>query len=1095
MLRYTLLISLFLSTAGAQTKLLRQPTYHHGTIAFSYQGDLWSASEDGTGVKRLTTHRSREIEPHFSPDGKRIAFASNRMGSYDVFVMLAGGGEATQLTFHSASDSVVGWSADGKGILFTSARGDGVFPTVANLYEVPADGGMEKLVPTDWGSYGSYSPDGKLLAFTRHPANWTRKHYRGSYATDVWVMDVAAKTYKPLADPVYHGNMMFPQFGAKGEVFFVADRMPNEKEIKAGSPEVMKSTYNIWKISGGKWEQVTRHTSGTLTAPSISSDGKVLVYEENHGLWKLDTATGKTAEIRIQIVTDAKDNEMEWKMLSSTAESYSLSPSGKRAAIAAAGEIFTVATDRGEPQRVTESQRRETSPTWSPNGKWIAYFSDQSGRGEIWISDELGRNRKKLTDQDTEKLSLSWANDSKSLLFAANDNKLYQLNIETGQASVVAQSESRAISNARFSPDDKWISYVRISRDARPHVYVKPIAGGEEKLIGVDDLFSARDARWTADGKKLILAAGVFQQGMASLGRRSSVQLYSVTLGKEDKNPLSRGVDTEEEAVAQTPAGANARGGQQVLKPDISIDWEGLPKRIRQITRLGDSVGGFAIAPDSRTIAFHSQSIGTQDERPVEGLWTIQESGERLTQVARPLAVSGDENGPTPPGRGGAGGFGGGLSSPQWARDGRTLYFQERDGIYSVPVAAVGADGERSAGAGISGLPTRKRVSFNLRVEVDKEALRAQVFDEGWSVMKNRFYDQKMHGVNWAQVKDTYASLLPHVGDTEELQMVMMEMIGELNASHTGVSGGTQADRSIPQTRSPGFELEADASGYYRVVHVFRKGPADKDFLKIKKGDFVLAMNSKELKQPESYWAAFTRSTNNRWEFLVNDKPTQEGAWKVDIEPIAAVALGNLKYEKWVDDRRAIVERASNGEMGYLHIRAMDAPSLRKFELDLAENRFKNGLVIDQRFNGGGGIDQELLQILAQRMYQKTQSRGGLIEERPQRAYFGPMVVLQNERSASDAEMFPDGFRALGLGKLIGVPTYGAVIGTGAFGLMDGASIRTPGAGVYTATGQNMENYGVPPDVYVDNTPDGFKRGVDAQVEKAVEVLRTERRK
>ena len=654
MLRLTLLISLFLSTAEAQTKLLRQPTYYQGTVAFSFHGDLWSAREDGTEVKRLTAHRSREIEPHFSPDGRQIAFASNRMGSYDVFVMPAGGGEAKQLTFHSASDSVVGWSADGKKILFTSARGDGVFPTVANLYEVAVEGGMEKLVPTDWGSFGSYSSDGKLLAFTRHPANWTRKHYRGSYASDVWVMDVAAKTYQALADPAYHGNMMFPQFGAKGEVFFVADRLPNEKEIKPGSPEVMKSIYNIWKISGGKWEQVTRHTSGTLTALSISSDGKVIVYEENHGLWKLDTATGKTAEIRIPIVTDAKDNEMEWKMLSSTAESYSLSPSGKRAAIATAGEIFTVATDRGESQRVTDSQRRETSPAWSPDGKWIAYISDQSGRGEIWISDELGRNRKKLTDQDTEKLSLSWANDSKSLLYAANDNKLYQLNLETSQATVVAQSESRAISNARFSPDDKWISYVRVSRDARPHVYVKPLAGGEEKLIGVDDLFSARDARWTADGKKLIVAAGVFQQGMASLGRRSAVQLYSVTLGREDKNPLSRGIDTEEEATAQATVGAGLRAGQQGAKPDVTIEWDGLAKRIRQITRLGDSVGGFAIAPDSRTIAFHSQSSGTPDERPVEGLWTIQESGERLMQVARPLAMNGDENSPAPQGRGNA---------------------------------------------------------------------------------------------------------------------------------------------------------------------------------------------------------------------------------------------------------------------------------------------------------------------------------------------------------------------------------------------------------------------------------------------------------
>ena len=1094
--------------ASAQTRLLRQPHYQSGTVAFSYQGDIWTAKEDGTALQRLTTHPARDVLPRFSPDGKWIAFSSNRYGNFDVFVMPATGGDAKQLTWHSGADTVVGWSRDGKRVLFSAARGDGAFPSVANLYEVPVDGGVEQVVATDWGSWGSWSPDGSKLAFTRHPQNWTRKHYRGSYAADIWVMDAAAKTFKDLRDPDYKGNMLWPMYGAKGEIYFVADRLPNEKTIKPGVPEVMTSVNNIWRIPerGGAWTQVTKYTSGSLAAPSLSYDGKTIAYEYNHGLWLLDTASGKSREVQVRVAADETQNEMDWKVISSAAESFHLSPSGRRAAIVAHGEIYTVATDRGEAQRVTKSYRRDTAPQWSPNGKWIAFISDESGREEIWIADEFGRTRKKLTEADTEKRNIQWAPDSKSLLFSSTDNKVWRLEVDPVKLTEVASAETGAPSNARFSPDGQWISFARMDRDNRPHVFVKPAGsapGQDERMIGTDDLFSATDARWSPDGKRLYLTAGVMQMGMASLGRSMSMQVYSVNLQKEEKDPLDRGIDSEEEAAAQPQTPAFPAGGRQQQPPakvDVKIDWDGLPKRIRQLTRLGDAVSAFAISPDSRQIAFVAR--GEQEGRMVSALWTIQDTGERLTRVAQAQPPAAEPGAPTPPR--GFGGFGGGISTPQWARDGRSLYFMDGEGIYSVsiapasdaPSAAAGPTGGSGfAAAAGGGMPQRRRVSFNLRVEVDRIAERAQVFDEGWRIMKNRFYDPKMHGIDWSRAKDDYASLLPYVADTEELQTVMMEMIGELNASHTGVGGGVPADRSLPQTRHPGFELETDSSGFYKVKFIYKKGPADKDFLKIKPGFFVLALNDQDMKVPDNYWKLYTLTSARRFEFLVNDKPSKDGAWKVEIEPATAMATAQLKYQKWVDDRKEMVEKASNGEIGYLHIQAMDAPSFRKFELDLSDNRFKKALIIDQRFNGGGGIDQELLQVLGQRQYQKIQRRNSVMEDRPQKAFFGPMVVMQNERSASDAEMFPDGFRRLGLGKLVGVPTMGAVIGTGAYQLLDGSSIRTPGAGVYTAKGENMENYGVQPDVYIDNAPADFLAGTDAQILKAVEVLKGEVRK
>ncbi|MES1258745.1 MAG: biopolymer transporter Tol, partial [Acidobacteriota bacterium] len=398
----------------AQVRLLRQPSYSKGRVAFSYLGDIWVASEDGTGAQRLTDNRARDVYPRFSPDGKWLAFSSNRDGNYDVYVVAAEGGKPKQLTWHTANDTVVGWTPDGKSVMFTSVRGKGAFPTVATLWEVPLEGGMEQPLPTDWGASASYSRDGSKLAFTRHPAVWSRQHYRGAYAADLWVMDThagdAAKKFTKLGDPDYKGNYLWPMYGRNGEIYFVADRLADEKSVQFGGSEVMRSVNNIWKISdrGGAPVQVTHHTSGNLYFPSLSADGRTIVYEENFGLWKLDTETGKSTEIRVSLKSDDKESETRLRTIRGEADAFDLSPSNKRVALATHGEIFTAATDKGEVQRVTETFWREQDPRWSPNGKWIAFVSDRTGRQEVWISDELGRSAKKLSDADCDKTGLVW---------------------------------------------------------------------------------------------------------------------------------------------------------------------------------------------------------------------------------------------------------------------------------------------------------------------------------------------------------------------------------------------------------------------------------------------------------------------------------------------------------------------------------------------------------------------------------------------------------------------------------------------------------------------------------------------------------------
>jgi tricorn protease len=352
-----------------------------------------------------------------------------------------------------------------------------------------------------------------------------------------------------------------------------------------------------------------------------------------------------------------------------------------------------------------------------------------------------------------------------------------------------------------------------------------------------------------------------------------------------------------------------------------------------------------------------------------------------------------------------------------------------------------------------------------------------------------------MHGKDWDAMYSKYQPLVEFVGDRQELLNIINEMIGELDASHTGAAsgGGGQGTEGRVQTSHLGIELVADdQSGRYRVAHVFEDGPADKDWVKVGAGDFLIAINGKPIKTGDNYWPLLSNQRLNRKvEVTFNNKPSEEGAWKTRIEPISQQAFGTLRYERWVKQRREMVEKLSNGRVGYLHIQAMNQPSLRKFEKEIRENRDKEALVIDQRWNGGGNIEQELLAILVQRQYQVWQPRGTEPSGRPFAGFFGPKIVLQNWRSASNAEMFPAGFRALGLGKTLGTPTMGAVIGTGSYSLIDGATVRTPGVGVYLADSKrtNMENYGVKPDILIENTPEDNLANRDRQLEAAVQEL------
>jgi tricorn protease len=1084
---YPLAIALFAlaftSVALArEARLVRYPSYSNGRVAFTYLGDIWTADENGQNIQRLTVNKARDAYPRFSPDGKWIAFSSDRNGNLDVFLMPANGGPPKQLTYHSADDTVLGWTPDGSSVLFSSNRGEDFMP---QLYVVGVNGGMPWKAGPDMGNQASFSPDGKHIAYNPKGQVYWRKYYRGAYQTDVWIEDVSTKKFTQLTD--FDGLDSWPMWSRDGEIYFVSDRDGG-------------GLTNIWRLaeSGGKADKVTTFKSGDVRFPSISADGKTIVFEHDFGIWKLDTGSKKITQIHLDINAEGEENDQEMRSFNSEADDYDVAPNARRLVISVHGELFTVPVEEGDIRQITDTPARDRGVSYSPDGKWLAFISDRSGREELYVTNLDGTGEpQKLTDIDALKGGYNWSPDSKEIAFTATDSKLRKITVASKQIVEMDSSRYGNISTPEWSPDGKWLTYSKQDESRTSDIYLLAASGDDKKPHKVTfDSYDERSPRFGPDGRKLFFIRSDNIGGGGGFGN-ASVQIYSVGLERLDRDPD----DPEDRAEAEAPpAPAEGEGAAPNRRPagprpphETKVDWAGMKHRTRQITRMPFAISNYTVAPDSRTIVFVTSEPAGTANAPV--IYSIQDDGRRLTRVAAGGPPTGDGEG----GPGGGGGFGGGISDLNISRDGRTLFFSERNGIYSMTLGgaaatgAAGAAGARGAGGGEG---ARRRISFNVRVKVNRPAEWAEMFGDAWRTMKYRFYDPAMHGMDWDAAKAKYGPLVQDVGDRQELLNIINEMIGELNASHTGSAPppGGRATGGV-STGNLGVELEPDsAAGRYKVTYIYEDGPADKDWVKVKVGDYLIAIGGKEVKAGDEYWQSLNDRLNRKVEVTFNSKPSNEGAWKTRIETINGNAYSTLRYERWVKERRQKVDELSQGRVGYIHIRAMDQPSLRKFEKEIREFRNKEALVIDQRWNGGGNIEQELLGILVQRQYQIWQPRGTEASGRPFAGYFGPKVVLQNWRSASNAEMFPAGFRALGLGKVVGTPTMGAVIGTGSYSLIDGSTVRTPGVGVFLADAKktNMENYGVQPDIRIDNSPEDNLAGRDRQLSSAVEELMKE---
>jgi len=995
-------------------------------IAFSYLGDIWVVDSGGGVARQLTTHEAHEINPAFSPDGRFIAFSSNRHGSYDVFVVPLRGGTPRRLTFDSGPDMVNGWAPDGRHVLFTTRRGEG-FPAVAELYTVPAVGGREQRISVFEGRDGCFNNNGDKIVYVRGPGTWYRRGYRGSSNDDIWICNADGSNNRRLtANAVQEGSPMWSKDGSR--IYFVSEvhGYANLCWLPSNSSE-----------SGGAGtlpQPFTKHDDEHVRRARMSFDGKWIVYECGAEIYLAATdGRSEPRRVRIEAYADDKTNPDRTTTFTQGLTDYAISADERHIVLVVHGELFLVPMSGGAARRLTDHPGNDRGPAWSPDKKKIAFLSDRDGHDNIYTLEQddpenpdLTRAARfkvtRLTQVQLPDAAVSYSPDGKLMAFLRG-GMLWTMKPD-GADQKPLTGHTRVI-EYEWSPDSRWIAYSRMDPMFASEIWIVPAAGGEPVNV---TRYATRNfsISWSQDGSKLCFVSQ----------RRQDLDVFVMAMQK----PRAEGA----------PA----------AKPG-DIDFDDIHLRVTRVTSLSSDESEAHLKPDGTQVIFRSNALGQDD------LWAAAANGGQITRVT-------------------TGGVG--PRRIRWTRLGLVFYLDNNGALRFVRPGAGTAPPAVS-----SSLPNDGRVPFTAKMKINRDQLFLQMFEEGWRKLQYHFYDPKLHGANWNEVRRKYSELVQHVCLHEDFYDLVSLMLGELNASHLGISGRSRTAEE--QTADLGLFWDHRHRGPgLRVAGVLKNGPADRAGELLKAGDLVLSIDGVELTDDVNLSQLLNDKAGEALTLQVAD--VKEKTRKVTLRPITRTASANLYYQHWVAENVRRVHEASGGKLGYIHIRAMDTPSLDDFVRSLYSDHFhKDGIVIDVRYNSGGFTHDQVLAYLGGRdhtFFVAREGDRGPVLRSNDRKYTRPVVVLINNRSFSDAEIFPHAFRTLGLGKLVGLPTGGYVIGTINDRLIDGSTFRIPRLGVFTADGINMEKQGVQPDVLVDLHPDEVARGEDAQLKKALEVLNQE---
>ena len=1051
-----LTLVLFVATtivSAQETRLLRQPNIQGNQVVFSYGSDIWTTNLTTNKTTRLTSTPAQESTPFISPNGKWVAFTSNRAGSSDVFIVSINGGEAKRLTWHTSADIVRGWTNDGKKILFASNR-DTAPSRYNRLYTVSINGGPATKLFEQWATSGSFSPNGKQLAIDkmrRWDEEW--RDYRGGQNTPLIIIDMKTLNETLLPNnkttdkyPVWNGNM----------VYFLSDRT---------------HTSNIWSYNT-KTKSVKQVTRFKGTAVKYLSGSKShLIFEQNGYLHTLDIKKNKTKRLKITVTGDFPWTATKWTNVNSRVNYASISPNGKRVVMASRGDVFTAPVEFGDSRNITKSSgAADRAPIWSPKGDKIAWFSDADGKGyALYLTNQDGTAKREVISIGVSKMAWepTWSPDGKHIAFVDDDTRIRVVNLKAKTIKTIdfaGNNLERGRMGITWSPDSNWLAYAKSGANSLKQIKIWSLASNKTRAI-TDVFADSYSPAWDLDHKHLYFLASTdvaLRSGWAntsSMTARPNYSAYVVNLAKKDASPFKLKSDEEVVKKESTKDSKSKKGDKKKdskKKPaakkgkKVIVDFDGIARRIMPLPIRGSfrytvaGPAGFVFLSSGGAIQKFDLKKGKAKE------------------------------------------FGKGINIYAVSANGKHMVF--RVGRRSWKVTSTSAPNIKRA--------KTLKLDFNMKLNRVKEW--NQMFEEAWRYERDYFYDPGMHGRDWNKVYKRYAPLIPFVKHRADLNYILDQVNGELSVGHSFVRGG-----DFPSIeRAKGGLLGADfiaRQGKWQIKRIYTSeawnpglnGPLDQPGMKIKAGYYLVGINNEEISTTDNIYKYLDGTANKQTTLHINSKPSFDGAWKEIVKPIRSE--NSLRQRTWVEDNRRMVDKLSGGRLGYIWVPNTGGPGFVSFNRYFFAQQDKEGAVIDERFNGGGLLDDYMVDLMTRK------PRAALTNEvpngKPMRlpaGIMGPKVLLINELAGSGGDFFPWVFRQQKAGLLIGATTWGGLVKSSThYRLIDGGSLTAPDNAVFDPINNKWvaENRGVAPDIAVRQNAKALELGNDPQLERAVKEL------
>ncbi len=1023
-------------------------------IAFVSGGDIWSVAGEGGPARLLVAHPANESRPLFSPDGRYLAFGSNRTGGGDIYVLQLDSGDVRRLTFDDAFEQLDAWSRDGKWIYFSSTSRD--IAGMNDIYRVAATGGTPMQVSSDrYTNEFAAAPlaDGSIQFAARGISSnqWWRKGRSHIDETELW--QKSGEQYQELTPR--GAKQLWPMATADGaKTYFVSDR---------SGPQ------NIWgQTRGGQARQLTNFTDGRVLFASLSYDGEEIVFERNFKIWKMKADGGRPQEIPITLRGAASSPLTDRVSLSTQVREFALSPDGKKVAVIARGEVFAAsAKDGGEVVRVTNTVAAESYVSWSADSKKVVYTSERDGSMRIFQYDFTTETETAITATGNMDAAAVFSPDGKSLAFIRNARAMFIYDVETKREREICKlfTDSAPLlggDSFKWSPDNKWIAFLTNSPENRSYVNVSvaPASGGPARPLSFLSNSNSGSLSWSPDGTYILFDSS--QRTEEGIIARIDLKLRTPKFREDQFRDLFKQEnprDTRPPLPAAPPAAQpspspSASPEKKDESKAVEIVFDDIRKRASFINTGVDN-GSQAISPDGKTLLILASAEGQFNiyTRSLEDLAT-DTSSKQITS--------------TP-------GF---KSQAQFSPDSKEIYYVENGRI------------------NIVGLERREVRPLNLNIDLNVTFAdeKMEVFKQGWRYMRDNFYDDKYHGADWNAVRATYEPLVASARTMDEVRRLMNLMVGELNASHLGVGG--QPTFTAAPVGKLGLRFDRadyETNGRLKITEIITLGPAAV-VKEIKIGDFILSVDGTQIKPGTNLDELLENKVGKRLVLSLSSSSDGTNKREVIVKPVSTGAEKNLLYRQWVEDNRAYVAKISGGKIGYVHIPDMSGNSLTQLYADLdVENQAKDGVVVDIRNNNGGFINVYVIDVLARRGYLTMRERG--LWNVPARSALGqralekPTVLVTNQHSLSDAEDMTEGYRTLKLGKVVGEPTSGWIIYTWNTQLFDGTTFRLPRQLILGSDGKNMELNPRQVDAAVTRPIGESLSGKDSQLDRAVREL------